>query len=233
MRFFLYMGWALVLVAFLIMAADPFLTLLGTGGMLAPTYDVWYAYSPRTLILTQIRFEKYAPLLWNPTLVTVLQLPAWLLFGAPGVAMVWQFRATKTMTPEAREEFEQHKESLFVLDELSREAKSDEHYDSDEDDRAPTHLLFDLQESEDEDMREAVIRGDIPAGYPTPEFLEEYLTDDDPGHRGGVNIEALKAELDVNSLPPPGSIVLEHEEIADDSSAADPATDVKGGRERQ
>ncbi len=223
MRFFLYVGWGLLLTAFVITAADPFLTLLGTGGMWAPTYDVWYAYSPRTLIITQIRFEKYAPVLWDPVIVTVLQLPGWLLFGVPGVATVWHFRAERTMSAQDREDFERQKESLFVLDELSREAMSHEDYDPLEDDRAPAHLLFDLHESEDEDIRDAVIRGDIPAGYPTPKYLEEWsvdLTRDDADGMGGINDERLTDNLDVASLPPSGSIVIAKNEVSEDTSPA-------------
>jgi len=208
----------------------------------APTYDVWYAYSPRTLIVTQIRFEKYAPVLWDPVLVTVLQLPGWLLFGVPGVAMVWHFRANKTMSDEDREDYERQKESLFVLDELSREARNHEDYDPHEDDRAPAHLLFDLHESEDEDMRDAVIRGDIPAGYPTPQYLEEWSADlsrDDADGMGGINTEDTDTEdagaihvddipvtLDVNNLPPPGSIILEKGTDED----PDPESPPKGER---
>ncbi len=233
MRLLFYVGWALLLMAFLITAMDPYLTLLGTGGMWAPALDVWYAYSPRTLILTQIRIEKFAPALWDPVIVTVLQIPGWLLFGVPGIVLVWFFRPNRTMSDEVREEYERQKESLFVLDELSRHARNDEDYDASEDDQAPAHLMFDLHDSEDEDMRAAVIRGDIPAGYPTPEYLEDWdvdLTREDADGMGGVNYDRLSVELDVGSLPPPGSVVIENDEVSDEeeSPAATRDGDGKG-----
>jgi len=214
----------MLIVAFLITATDPYLTLLGAGGMWSPTYEVWYAYSPRTLILTQIRIEKFAPALWDPTITTVLQVPGWLLFGVPGAVVAWIFRPNKTMSPEMREEYERHKESLFVIDELSREARKDEHYDADEDDQAPAHTMFNLHESEDEDVRASVTRGDIPAGYPTPEYLENWdadLTRDDADGMGGINYDAVSSELDVGKLPPPGSIIIDDSASSEDG-AQDP-----------
>lgn len=226
MRVLFYAGWGLLIVAFLITAADPYLTTLGAGGMWSPTYDVWYAYSPGSMIITQIRIEKFSPALWDPAIVTVLQLPGWILFGLPGVALVWFFRPNKTMSPEVREEYERHKESLFVIDELSREASKEEDYDPHEDDQKPAHEMFDLHESEDEDMRAAVIRGDIPAGYPEPEYLEEWsadLTRDDADGMGGVNLDKISSALDVNDLPPPGSVIVESDEtpITEDDKNGD------------
>lgn len=232
MRFLFYLGWALLIAAFLITAADPFLTLLGEGGLWTPAYEVWYAYDPHSLILSQIRVEKITPALWDPVIVSVLQIPGWLLFGVPGAVLTWTCRPNKVMSDDVREEYERQKESLFVLDELSREARRDEDYDPNEDDQAPAHLMFDLHESEDEDMRAAVTRGDIPAGYPTPDYLENWspdLTTEDADGMGGSNAdmiepvsadalpyETISVDLDVNALPPPGSIVVESDEEDED-----------------
>lgn len=242
MRVLFYLGWALLIAAFLITATDPYLTLLGDGGIWAPAHDVWYAYAPHSLIITQIRIEKIAPALWDPVILSVLQVPGWLLFGIPGVALTWTCRPNKVMSDDVREEYERQKESLFVLDELSREARKDEDYDPNEDDQAPAHLLFDLHESEDEDMRAAVTKGDIPAGYPAPDYLEDWSPDlaaDDADGMGGTNkdmIEPISADalpydtistdLDVDALPPPGTIVIEPEESVDaeddENGALDP-----------
>ncbi|MBC8239834.1 MAG: hypothetical protein H8E30_05080 [Alphaproteobacteria bacterium] len=234
MRFLFYAGWVLLLIAFLITAVDPYLTLLGTGGMWVPALDVWYAYSPRTFILTQIRIEKFSPALWDPVIVTVLQIPGWLLFGLPGTAMTWFFRPNRVMSDDVREEYERQKESLFVLDELSRQARRDEDYDATEDDQAPVHLMFDLHESEDEDMRAAVIRGDIPAGYPPPEYLEDWnadLTREDADGMGGVNYDRLSVELDIGSLPPPGSVTIEEKaSVGDNESSHTVDGENAGGR---
>jgi len=117
-----------------------------------------------------------------------------------------------------------HKESLFIIDELSREARMDEDYDANEDDRSPVHSMFDLHESDDEDVRASVTKGDIPAGYPGPEYLEDWdadLSRDDADGMGGladkeamserIAVEDIPVTLDIGTLPPPGSIILEKE----------------------
>lgn len=254
MRFLFYVGWTLMICAFLITATDPYLTLLGAGGMWAPLHEVWYAYSPGTMIITQIRIEKIAPALWDPALVTILQVPGWLLFGGPGVALAWFCRPNKVMSPDVREEFERHKDSLFIIDELSREASKDEDYNANEDDSAPVHDLFDMHESDDEDVRNAIIKGDIPANYPGPEYLEDWdadLSRDDADGMGGIGhtknesgightknegsinhkedtphirVADIPVTLDVNTLPPPGSIIVEK----DDDETPGPKTPPKG-----
>ncbi len=212
MRILFYFGWALLIFAFLITATDPYLAMLGAGGLWTPTYDVWYAYAPGSLVLTEIRIEKVMPALWDPVIVTILQVPGWLLFGIPGTALVWIFRPNKVMSPEMREEYERHKESLFVIDELSREARMDEHYDHGEDDQAPSHQMFDLHMDEDEDIRASVTKGDIPAGYPAPEYLENWdaeLDQTDIDDMDGMNKLPAAGDMDISTLPPPGSVLVD------------------------
>lgn len=241
MRILFYLGWVLLIAAFLITGADPFLTQLGKGGIWTSFHDVWYAYAPHSLIISQIRIEKVAPVLWDPVILTILQVPGWLLFGLPGGVLVWTCRPNKVMSEDMREEYERQKESLFVLDELSREARKDENYDPHEDDQAPAHLMFDLHESEDDDMRAAVTPGDIPAGYPPPEYLEDWspdLTAENADGMGGVNpdpditepvnadalpYDSISVDLDVSALPPSGSIVVspENNQIRENESESE------------
>lgn len=52
------------------------LGLLHTGG------EIWFALSPDTLNLMQAVVQRYiSPALWDPTIVSLLQLPAVALFG--------------------------------------------------------------------------------------------------------------------------------------------------------
>ena len=141
------------------------------------TYDLWYALAPGNLVVTEIRIERLWPALWDPVLLALLQVPAWLLTGAPGLALVWYCHPNRIMSPEAREEYERQCESLFVIDELSSRARLDENYDPHEDDRAPSHLMFDLDKDEDEDIRNSVYASDVPAGYPGLDYEDEYLHD--------------------------------------------------------
>ncbi len=177
MRLVFYFGWLLLVVAFVSTAAEPFLVQLGRGGLMTSSYDLWYALSPASLVITEIRIDRLWPALWDPVLVTLLQVPAWLLAGGPGLVAVWTCRPNKVMSPEVQEEYERQRESLFIIDELSDQALLDENYDPREDDRAPSHLMFDLHKDEDDDIRESVYPGDTPAGYPDDDYADEYLND--------------------------------------------------------
>ena len=55
-------------------------------------------------MVTQIQVKKISPALWDPLLVSLLSLPAWFLFGAPGGTLVWYCRPNKEMTAEGLEE---------------------------------------------------------------------------------------------------------------------------------
>ena len=135
-----YLGWALMLLAFAAASAETLPRALpGVRGMYISAYDLWYAAAPGNLVVAQIRIEKFLhPWLWDPVIVTVLVLPAWALFGLPGVALAWFCRSHRTMTEQQLEEFRKHEESLFLFDKLAREAK-EAGFGIDEDDRLPDH----------------------------------------------------------------------------------------------
>ncbi|MEQ8664933.1 MAG: hypothetical protein RIC16_04340 [Rhodospirillales bacterium] len=178
-RILFYAGWALLAAAFIAGAAEPLATSTGFGfsSLIVPAYDLWYSLSPRTLILTEIRVEAVAPFVWDPLALTLLQLPAWLLLGIPGGLLTWFLRPYQAISDEMREDLEHYRESLLIIETLSRDAEADDTYDPDEDDNAPVHLMFDLDESEDEDMREAYRDGGIHANYASFDGIEEW-------HRG-------------------------------------------------
>ena len=135
-----YLGWALMLLAFAAASAETLPRALpGVRGMYISAYDLWYAAAPGNLVVAQIRIEKFLhPWLWDPVIVTVLVLPAWALFGLPGVALAWFCRSHRTMTEQQLEEFRKHEESLFLFDKLAREAKEGG-FDQGGDDRMPDH----------------------------------------------------------------------------------------------
>jgi len=187
-RLFFYFGWLLLGAAFIAGAAEPLATSTGFGlsNLIVPAYDLWYSVSPRTLVISQINIEKLAPVIWDPMLLALLQFPAWLLLGIPGTALAWRFRPYREISEEMEEDLEHYRQSLLVIEELSRRAREDEDYDPKEDDNAPVHLLFDLDRSEDEEMRAAYLSGDRQANYPDPDEIERWhenvgphLTDDD------------------------------------------------------
>ncbi len=138
MRVLFYLGWVLMALAFAAASAEILARMLpGVRGMYVSAYDLWYAVWPGNLVVTQIRIEKFLhPWLWDPVIVTVLVLPAWALFGGPGLALAWFCRPHREMTEEEREDFRRHEESLFLFDKLAREAK-EAGFGEHEDDRLP------------------------------------------------------------------------------------------------
>lgn len=175
-RVLFYAGWGLLAAAFVAGAAEPLATSTGFGfsSLIVPAYDLWYAIAPSSLIIAEYRIERVAPVLWDPVLLAILQFPAWLLLGVPGTLLTWFLRPYQAISDEMREDLEHYRESLLIIETLSRDAEADESYDPNEDDNAPTHLLFDLDQSEDEEMRAAYRDGGIHANYPSFEEIEEW-----------------------------------------------------------
>jgi len=175
-RIFFYIGWLFLAAAFIAGAAEPLASSTGRGfsSLIVPAYDLWYAVAPHSLVITQIRIEKIAPVIWDPMITTALLLPAWLLFGVPGGLMTWFLRPYREISDEMREDLEHYRESLLIIETLSRDARDDETYDPNEDDNAPVHLMFDLNDSDDEDMRDAYRDGGLDAGYPSFDDMEEW-----------------------------------------------------------
>ena len=175
-RIFFYLGWGFLAAAFLAGAAEPLATSTGRGfsNLLIPAYDLWYAVAPHSLVMSQIRVEKIAPVLWDPVIESALLLPAWLLLGVPGGLLTWFLRPHREISDEMREDLEHYRESLLIIETLSRDARNDETFNPDEDDNAPTHLMFDLHESDDEDIRDAFRDGGLEANYPAFDDMEEW-----------------------------------------------------------
>jgi hypothetical protein len=96
-------------------------------------YDLWYTYWPASLVITQGTLERAVhPLAWAWGIGPVLSVPAWLLLGAPGLAMIWVGRARTVASDDDRVD------TLEMYDALARQAEADG-YGSGEDDMAPDH----------------------------------------------------------------------------------------------
>ena len=110
----------------------------GEHSFVLGSYDVWYAMWPGSLVTFEIKMEQNFPAwVWDPVLRTVLMLPPWALFGFPGGALVWFFHPHHGKMIDPEEE-----ESLFLYDELARQAIADGYADED-DDRLPSHAMPD------------------------------------------------------------------------------------------
>lgn len=82
-------GLGLIGLAVAILGYD-LVTGLSGGGTLgfASLGDLWGRLSAASLNLVQAIVQRYLfPALWDPVLVTFLLLPAWLVFGVPGLLL--------------------------------------------------------------------------------------------------------------------------------------------------
>lgn len=141
MKILFYLGWALLVMAFAAGAAQVVPRTLsgGTSGPVVSAYELWYAAWPGSLIAAQIRIERLLhPWLWDPALVTLMKLPAWLLFGLPGGLLTWFLRPNRQISEAEREDLLKQEESLLLFDRLAREA-SEAGFSDDEDDQSPNH----------------------------------------------------------------------------------------------
>lgn len=146
MRVFFYLGWVLLVLAFAAGAAQVVPRSLpgGASGSIVSAYELWYAAWPGSLVVAQIRVEKLlAPWVWDPVLVTLLKLPAWLLFGLPGGLLTWFLRPHREMSAAELEDLKKQEESLLLYDRLAQEAR-EAGFGDDEDDQLPDHASLGL-----------------------------------------------------------------------------------------
>jgi hypothetical protein len=82
-------GLGLVLLAALTLAYDLVIGLSGGGTLgFASLGELWGRLSAGSLNLVQAIVQRYLfPALWDPVLVTLLLLPAWLVVGVPGLLL--------------------------------------------------------------------------------------------------------------------------------------------------
>jgi hypothetical protein len=116
----------LVLVAGALAAAAAEVVARDLGATHAPilsAYDLWYTLRPGSLVVAEAQIERLSPLLWDPVIVTVLALPAWLLFGAPGLLLIWRYSPRRGGS-------DIDEEAMFLYDRLAKRAR-DEGYDDD------------------------------------------------------------------------------------------------------
>lgn len=145
MKVFFYLGWVLLVLAFAAGAAEVVpRSMPGSRTFFVSAYDLWYTASPGSLITTQIRIERYLhPMLWDPLLVTLLKLPAWLLLGLPGGLLAWFNRSDKQMSEAERLDLQKQEESFRLYDRLAQEAR-EAGFGDHEDDQLPDHASHDV-----------------------------------------------------------------------------------------
>lgn len=165
MRLGFYIGWLLLLAAFAAAAAETIArTLPGGSGWMLSAAELWQALWPGAYLIASIRISGMMPELWDPAILTLLSVPAWLLFGFPGVILAWMCRPNRVLSPEAEQELQEHEASLFLYDDLAREARKwaqDEGDDHSVDDRLPNHDVVDLFKRQPDDPDDYGGDGDL------------------------------------------------------------------------
>ena len=88
-----FAGWSLLVAAFVFTAAEAMVHgILREYGIVAAS-RVLETLEPEFLAAFEAAVSgNLHPLLWDPVLLSLMQLPGWLLLGAPGVFLIWYFR---------------------------------------------------------------------------------------------------------------------------------------------
>jgi hypothetical protein len=86
-------GWCLLVMTFVFTAAEAVVHgILSEYGIVAAS-KVLEVLAPDTLTEMKAAItENISPIAWDPFMLTLLQLPGWILLGGPGVFLVWYFR---------------------------------------------------------------------------------------------------------------------------------------------
>ena len=121
-------GWLLFAMAFLLAGAE---SILGQG-FITPAHELCLRLAPAKWIILQSHLPTN---LLNILEQTVLQLPAWLLFGAPALSLIWFHRPHRD--PVDPELFS----SLTTFDRLAALAKEEGALDDD-----PTYQEYHLED---------------------------------------------------------------------------------------
>ena len=85
-------GWILLVAALIVLGRDVVSWIDTRSFEPIAAGTLWFELSPSTLELAQPAIQRHvAAWLWDP-IVVVLTLPAALILGAPGLALVWLSR---------------------------------------------------------------------------------------------------------------------------------------------
>jgi hypothetical protein len=162
-----YIGWTLLLGAFAAGAAEVVVSPQPNNSTIfVSAYDLWYTGWPGSLIFTQIRIERVAPILWDPVLVSLLMFPGWLLLGVPGVILGWFWRPKDTIIIHDDAAERKHQEVMALYEDLViEEQRRIKNHDSE--DASLDHFSYDVidevksQFGEDDDELFAIARAEV------------------------------------------------------------------------
>ena len=86
-------GWLLIIAALAALAYDASGLTRGEGFTVHAAGELWYELSPDTLNMLQAGIQRNVwPYLWDPVILNLLLLPAWVILGVLGILLVLLFR---------------------------------------------------------------------------------------------------------------------------------------------
>jgi len=99
-----WVGLWLMAGAFVAMVVDGIRWLANGTLALTPVGAAWFALDPASLNITQAAIERYTfPVLWDPVMITLLNLPIWAVAGGIGLllALLGQKRVQPALSENA------------------------------------------------------------------------------------------------------------------------------------
>ena len=93
-------GYTFAILAITVASYELWQAVAGTGWRMLTLGEIWYKIDSQSLSVSQAGIQRYvAPWLWEPVITTILFMPAWVVFGAPGLLLLWvgrkKFRAKR------------------------------------------------------------------------------------------------------------------------------------------
>ncbi|MBM3524002.1 MAG: hypothetical protein FJX57_13690 [Alphaproteobacteria bacterium] len=83
-------GWLCVLIAAAGLAYEAAGWLRAGAIEIGSTGELWYALHPASLNALQAGVQRNVlPWLWDPVILSLLLWPPWIIFGAPGIVVLW------------------------------------------------------------------------------------------------------------------------------------------------
>ena len=89
-------GWLLLLLAAAALGYEAMAALDSGTWRTRALGEIWFAIDVGSINLAQAVIQRYLwPFLWEPVITSVLLLPGWAVFGAPGLVLARICRARK------------------------------------------------------------------------------------------------------------------------------------------
>ena len=210
MKLIFFIGWLLLIGSFLAAALEGASSIYGIGyGPFVSARELLYTTMPADYVIFRNKIESISPFFWDPVLTTLLLPPAWALFLAPGIWIVWKFRPNQILRHDQMEEVKRQNESLFLVDELSDAARNDETFSPYEDDCLPNHFIVERVYNDQQLAELDKIEGQLALTTEEFESLDSFYNKFTNNPK--VNMEETIKSV-YGPLPSPGQVFVDHED---------------------